>query len=191
MKEKKVKILSPMQLIVVGILDIAVIVLGIMAIKKIIIFANMQNIFFIVCEVFALLIAILTTKEILSHSVIFRDDEFEFTGIDENNLFEYENVVGIEAEKDEAPSFIKNMIDRESKLTLKLKNEQEITINLGFTTKNTLQQICDEICDRIGIEKITVNSNPAPSKMKKALDKAEPNTNDTAEQTPTSEENEE
>lgn len=191
MKEKKVKILSPMQLIVVGILDIAVIVLGIMAIKKIIIFANMQNIFFIVCEVFALLIAILTTKEILSHSVIFRDDEFEFTGIDENNLFEYENVVGIEAEKDEAPSFIKNMIDRESKLTLKLKNEQEITINLGFTTKNTLQQICDEICDRIGIEKITVNSNPAPSKMKKALDKAEQNTNDTAEQTPTSEENEE
>lgn len=191
MKEKKVKILSPMQLIVVGILDIAVIVLGIMAIKKIIIFANMQNIFFIVCEVFALIIAILTTKEILSHSVIFRDDEFEFTGIDENNLFEYENVVGIEAEKDEAPSFIKNMIDRESKLTLKLKNEQEITINLGFTTKNTLQQICDEICDRIGIEKITVNSNPAPSKMKKALDKAEQNTNDTAEQTPTSEENEE
>lgn len=191
MKEKKVKILSPMQLIVVGILDIAVIVLGIMAIKKIIIFANMQNIFFIVCEVFALIIAILTTKEILSHSVIFRDDEFEFTGIDENNLFEYENVVGIEAEKDEAPSFIKNMIDRESKLTLKLKNEQEITINLGFTTKNTLQQICDEICDRIGIEKITVNSNPAPNKMKKALDKAEQNTNDTAEQTPTSEENEE
>lgn len=191
MKEKKVKILSPMQLIVVGILDIAVIVLGIMAIKKIIIFANMQNIFFIVCEVFALIIAILTTKEILSHSVIFRDDEFEFTGIDENNLFEYENVVGIEAEKDEAPSFIKNMIDRESKLTLKLKNEQEITINLGFTTKNTLQQICDEICDRIGIEKITVNSNPAPIKKKKALDKAEANTNDTAEQTPTSEENEE
>lgn len=191
MKEKKLKILSPMQLIVVGILDIAVIVLGIMAIKKIIIFANMQNIFFIVCEVFALIIAILTTKEILSHSVIFRDDEFEFTGIDENNLFEYENVVGIEAEKDEAPSFIKNMIDRESKLILKLKNEQEITINLGFTTKNTLQQICDEICDRIGIENITVNSNPAPSKKKKAIDKAEPNTNNTAEQPPTSEENEE
>jgi len=166
MKDKNLRILSPIQLIVVGILDIAVIVLGIIAIKNIIIFASMQNIFFIVCEVIAFIVALLTTKEILSHGVIFRDDEFEFTGIDENNLFEYENIKGIEAQKDEAPSFVKNMLDREARITLSLQNEQVVTLNLGFTTKNTLQKICDEICERTGLEKITINTNPAPKKKR-------------------------
>ncbi len=173
MKDKNLRILSPIQLIVVGILDIAVIVLGIIAIKNIIIFASMQNIFFLACEVIALIVAILTTKEILSHGVIFRDDEFEFTGIDENNLFEYESITGISAEKDEAPSFVKNMLDREACITFSLKNEQIITINLGFTTKNTLQKICDEICVRSGIEKINVNTNPAKKKKKKADKKSD------------------
>lgn len=177
MKEKTFKILSPIQLAVVAVLDIAVIALGITAIKNILIFASMRNIFFLVCEVIAAIVAVLTTKEIVSHSVIFRDDEFEFTGIDENSLFEYENIESIEAVKDEAPSFVKNVLDREARITFKLKDGKEITLNFGLTTKNTLQRICDEICQRAEIEKIKVITSPAKSKKKSAQseDEVKPN----------------
>ncbi|MGN1202036.1 MAG: hypothetical protein ACI4RF_01975, partial [Eubacterium sp.] len=173
MKDKFIRIISPIQLIVVGILDIAVIGYTVFAIKKIMQRPRMAVIFFAACVVIALIVAVLVTKEIVSHGVIFHDDEMEFTGFDSDNIFAYEDIVKVETEKDEKPSFIKNFIDRQSKIIFTLKEERVVTIAIGITTKNTLQKISDEICERIEAQPVTINA------QSETAEKSEPPTKTT------------
>ena len=157
MKDKFIRILSPIQLAVVAALDIAVIGYGIFAIKKIIQRPRMAVIFFAACVVFGLIVAVLVTKEVVSHGVIFHDDEMEFTGLDSDNIFAYEDITAVETEKDDKPSLVKNFVDRQSKIIITLKDGRVETIYIGVTTKNTLQKISDEICTRAGIPPVTIN----------------------------------
>lgn len=159
MKEKFIRIISPIQLLIVGILDIAVIGYTIFAIKKIVQNPRTSIIFFAACVVVALIIAILVTKEIVKHGVILHDDELEFTGLDTDNIFAYEDIVKVETEKDEKPSFVKNFIDRQSKVILTLKDERVVTIDIGITTKNTLKKVSDEIQSRIHTMPIDNDNN--------------------------------
>ena len=155
--KKFMRILSPIQLTIVGILDIAVIGYTIFAIKKLIQNPRSTVIFFAACVVVALIVAVLVTKEVVSHGVIFHDDEMEFTGLDSDNIFAYENIVKVETQKDDKPSFVKNYIDRQSKIILTLKDDKVVTIDIGITTKGILKKISDEICSRIGAQPVDIN----------------------------------
>lgn len=152
MKDKFIRTLSPITVAVVGILDIAVICYGVFAVKKIIQIQRMSVIFFAAIEVLAIIVAILVTKEIFSNGVKFHDDELEFTGLDANNIFDYNDIVKVETQKDDKASFVKNFVDRQSKIIFTLKDEKVVTIDIGLTTKNTLKNIESEINRRIGAE---------------------------------------
>lgn len=154
MKDKFIRILSPITLSVVGILDIAVIGYGIFAVKKLIQMQRMSVIFFAAVEVLAIIVAILVTKEILSNGVKFHDDEMEFTGLDDNNIFDYADIVNVETQKDDKASLVKNFVDRHSKIIFTLKNDKVITIDIGLTTKNALKNIESEINNRIGADSV-------------------------------------
>lgn len=149
MKNKFLRILSPITLVVVAILDAAVIGYGIYAIKRLIAVQNATIIIFAVCDLAALIIAALVTKEVLSNGVKFYGDEMEFTGLDNDSIFAYADIEKVETEKDTKPSFVKNFVDRQSKVILTLKDERVVTIDVGLTTKNGLKKIEDEINSRI------------------------------------------
>lgn len=149
MKDKFLRILSPITLVVVAILDAAVIGYGIYAIKRLIAVQNATIIIFAVCDLAALIIAALVTKEVLSNGVKFHNDEMEFTGLDNDSIFAYADIEKVETEKDTKPSFVKNFVDRQSKVILTLKDERVVTIDIGLTTKNGLKKIEDEINNRI------------------------------------------
>ena len=165
MKEKFMRILSPVTIAVVAILDAAVIGYGIFAIKKIMQAPRGPVIFFALCELVALVIAVLVTKETFSNGVKFYDDEMEFVGLDSENIFNYDDIVDIKTEKDTAPSFTKNFIDRQSKIILTLKDDKIITIDIGITTKNALAEIEKEIKSRVGIEDNTEDITEADAPM--------------------------
>jgi uncharacterized protein YacL len=159
MKSKFVKILSPIQIIVVILLDIAVLAYTVFAIRELIKRPRAAVIFFAAGVVVALIIAVLVTKEIFSNGVYFHDDEMEFTGLDGENIFAYEDIAKVETKKDEKPSFVKNFIDRQSQIILTLKDERTVEIDIGITTKNTLKKISDEICNQAGIECVEINQS--------------------------------
>ncbi len=149
MKDKFLRILSPITLAVVAILDAAVIGYGIYAIKRLIAVQNTTIIIFALCDLAALIIAALVTKEVLSNGVKFYSDEMEFTGLDKDSIFAYADIEKVETEKDTKPSFVKNFIDRQSKVILTLKDERVVTVDVGLTTKNGLAAIEKEINERI------------------------------------------
>lgn len=149
MKDKFLRILSPITLAVVAILDAAVIGYGVYAIKRLIAVQNTTIIIFALCDLAALIIAVLVTKEVLSNGVKFYSDEMEFTGLDKDSIFAYADIEKVETEKDTKPSFVKNFIDRQSKVILTLKDERVVTVDVGLTTKNGLAAIEKEINERI------------------------------------------
>lgn len=149
MKDKFIKIISPIQLAVVGILDVAVVAYLVFAIVKLIHNPKASIIFFTAGVVVALVVAFLVTKEVLTNGVIFHDDELEFTGLDSDNIFDYNDIVKVETEKDDKPSLVKNFVDRQSRVILTLKDERVVTIDIGITTKATLEKINNEIECRI------------------------------------------
>lgn len=149
MKDKFIRILSPIQIFVVCLLDIAVVGYAIFAVKTLAKRQATSVIFFAACVVLAFIVAVLVTKEIVSHGVKFHDDELEFTGIDNDNIFAYEDIVKVETEKDEKASLVKNFVDRQSKIIFTLKDERVVTVYIGITTKSTLKKVSDEIISRL------------------------------------------
>lgn len=147
--EKFIKIISPVTLAVVIALDLGVIAYAVHAIKTLAMRVNAMNIIFTVLVVFAFAIAFLTTRETVKHGVIFRDDEMEFTGMDNDNIFKFEDIVSVAYVKDEKPSFIKNFIDRQSRIILTYPENKVVTVDIGITTKNKLKEIEEEINKRI------------------------------------------
>ena len=93
MNDKFIRLLSPISLAVYGILDLAVLAFGVFAIKKATVMLNTWVIIFIAIEIFAIIIAIIGTKELLSNGVKFSDDEAEFTGVDDNNIVAYDDLL--------------------------------------------------------------------------------------------------
>ncbi len=150
MKDKFFRIFSPITIAVVAILDVAVVAYAIFAIIRLTEHRGASLIIFFACDVVALIIAVLVTKEVLSNGIRFYDDELEFTGLDENNIFAYEDIVSVETQKDTKASFVKNFVDRQSKIILNLKDDKVVTIDIGITTKGALEKAKKEIESRIG-----------------------------------------
>lgn len=151
MKDKFIRIISPLTLAVVIVLDIGVIAYSIFAIRNLVHRINVINAVFALCIILAIVVAVLTTRETVKHGVIFREDEMEFTGMDNDNIFRYEDIESVAYVKDEKPSFVKNFIDRQSRIVLTFKENKVVTVDIGITTKNKLKEIEKEINQRLNI----------------------------------------
>lgn len=163
MKDKTIRIISPTVTAIIAILDAAVLGYGIFAVVKLIKQFSTISIIFAVIEVFAIVIAVLVSKEVLSNGVIFSDDEAEFTGVDENNIITYEDVKEIEAYKDTAASLTKNFDMRHALIMFTMKDKKVITIDLGIVQNSTINKILDEFKARTNAENISFNQVKKPN----------------------------
>lgn len=154
MKNNFIRILSPITIAIVVILDIATIAYGIFAINKLILLRNMTSILFFAIEIFAIVIGVLVTKEVFTNGVLFHEDKLEFIGIDGENTFKYDEIEKVETYQDTTASLTKNFIDRHSLLIFTLNDDKVATIDIGLTTKGALQKIAKELAKYIGEDKI-------------------------------------
>lgn len=193
-KDKFIRVLSPITAAVILLLDVSVIAYGVFAIKKVVELRSTAAIFFAAVEVAAIIIAVLVTRETLRNGVIFREDEFEFTGLDDNNIFDYNDIENVESFKDTTPSLVKNFIDRHSVLTITLKEDKVVTIDIGLSPKYTLDLIHKEICQRCGMDYVPPAPIPKYSLFKKGVIEEKPEEEndgaDAAEETTDKSENE-
>lgn len=155
MKDKTIRIISPAVTVITAILDAAVLGYGVFAVVKLIQQFGTMSVIFAVIEVFALIVAVFVTKEVLSNGVIFRDDEAEFTGVDDNNIITYDDVKEIEAYKDTAASLTKNFDMRHALIMFTMKNKKVNTIDLGIISNGTINKILDEFKARTDAQSIS------------------------------------
>ncbi len=155
MKKNFIWIMSPITLGVALILDAAVLGFGIFAVKKLTEIQNARIIFFCAVVVLSIVVAFMYTKEIMKNGIIFHEDELEFTGVDDKNIFSYDEISLIETYQDTTASLIKNFIDRSALMIITLNDKTVYTINLGLTTKGTLDKIREELSKHIESEKIS------------------------------------
>ena len=118
---------------------------------------TMYSICFAVIEVFAVIIAILVTKEVLKNGIIFYDDKFEFTGLDDKNIFSYSDITELETYQDTKASLKKNFIDRHALIIITHNDDTVSTVDIGLTSKKTLQKIKNELANHIDKDKIKSN----------------------------------
>lgn len=154
MKQKFIRIISPITIIVIALLDIAVIGFAVFSIKKIIEVQNLYSIFFGAIEIFAIIVAALVTKEAISNGIVFYEDRLEFTGIDDKNVFPYSDIAEVETYQDTKASLKKNFIDRHSLIIITLNDETVTTVDVGLTSKKLLTKFKKELADHISEDKI-------------------------------------
>ncbi len=104
---------------------------------------------FLALQVGAMIIAALTTREVLRHGVLLTDSEIVFTALDFDNKVRYDEIERIEVVKDTKASLRKNFISRYSSLVFYLNDDTVLTVELGITTKRKLNQIENEINTRL------------------------------------------
>ncbi len=141
MKERFFRIISPITLAVVAVLDIAIIAFAVFSVRKLMAFANFYAILFAVFEIAAIILAVFVTKDVLTQGIKFRDDEMEFTHLDTDNVFKYSDIASVDTEKDDKASLVKNFRDRQSKVIFTMKDDSVITVELGLTSKKTLSAV--------------------------------------------------
>ena len=146
---KFVRCVSIFALAVAIILDTACAVFSVYSIISLRERADFWGIAFVVIMLFSDALGVLFTKETLSSGVKFFDDYVEFTGIDENNVYKYSDIERMEASRDTKASFRKNFVDRYSNVTLYLKDESVVCIQLGLTSGKTLKKITDELTSHL------------------------------------------
>ncbi len=148
MKDKFIRIISPITFCVVLLLDIGVIAFGVTAVKKIMEGANFYTVSFVIIEIISLVICFFVSREVISNGVRFGKNEFEFTAIDENGTFKYDEIKSVKGEKDNSVSFKKNFIDRFSHIYIETTDGNTTTIDLGLTTTKKLNSVVNEIKSR-------------------------------------------
>ena len=147
MKDKFIRILSPMTLAVVILLDLAVIGYGVFAVYRLTQMRTGMTVIFAIIEIAAIVIAVLTTKETVKNGLLLRATDFEFTGMDKDNVYAYDQIKDIAGYKDEAPSLVKNAV-----LTLTLTDDTTVLLDLGLCQKRTLETVQKALCERCGVD---------------------------------------
>lgn len=145
MKEKFIRIISPIMCIAVLLLDCASVSFSVIAVSKTIQQFNGLHIAFDFIMMVVIISAVLVTKGIFTGGVKFFDDRLEFTEIDSDNVFSYSDIEKVEAKRDSKASLTKNFNDRHSYILLHLTENRIATIDIGLTTKRTLEKIEKEI----------------------------------------------
>ena len=149
MNKNEIKILSPLTIIAVGLLDLSVVAVTIFAIKKLIENVSTLTIAFAFMDLLAVVVAILVSKEIVSNKIVFTNTGFELIGLDNDNKYNYCDIEKIEYQKDDAISFKKNFNDRHAVIILTLKKDKIASIDLGLITKGKLLKIVKQIENKI------------------------------------------
>ncbi len=149
MKDKFFRIISPITLSVVIVLDVAIVAFAAFSVKKLLYFANFYAILFGICEVFALVMAVLVTKDVVTQGIKFGAEQLEFTNLDKDNIFSYDEILSVETQKDKKASLVKNFRDRQSKIILNLTDDRVVTVDIGITTDKTLKEAAEKIISRL------------------------------------------
>ena len=132
MKNKLYRIISPVTLLVVLALDAATVAYAVFAVKKLIQNVSVYSVLFAIIDLFAIVVAVLVSKYVVSQGIVFGDETFEFTAHDENNVFNYDDVENIKIHKD-------------TKVIITLKNGGVVTVDIGLTSMKKLKKIENEI----------------------------------------------
>lgn len=168
MKDRFIRVISPPALIAVLVLDGAVIWFAYFSVKKLTENVSAYSVIFAAVELFAIVVGVLVSREIIAQGVKFDSEKMVFTAIDDDNTYRYDEIESVETEKDTKLSFKKNFYDRRSHITLYLTDDRVATIDIGFTTKKTLKKIENEINARTAAlpraESETDNSEPTDNK---------------------------
>ena len=149
MKDKFVMCLSPITAVVTLAMAVAVAVNAYFCGEKVVEGFDWKVGVYVLVEIVAAVIVVLMAKEVLKTGVRFTSDKVEFTGVDENNVFEYSHIVKVQTGRDTKASLKKNFVDRYSYIIIFLDDDSVVTIELGLTTKRTLKAIDDEFMARI------------------------------------------
>lgn len=145
MKEKFIRIISPIMLIVVLLLDCGAVCFSAIAVSKTIQQLSAVNIAFDFIMLVVIIVAVLVTKNTFTAGVKFSSDCMEFTAIDDDNMFSYSDIEKVKTKRDNKASLTKNFNDRHSYILLHLTKDRIATIDIGLTTKKTLCKIEKEI----------------------------------------------
>ena len=89
------------------------------------------------------------SKYVISQGIVFNETSFEFTALDENNIFNYDDIASIKINKDTKASLKKNFNDRQSQIIIEEKDGKVTTVDIGLTSMKKLKKIENEILSHI------------------------------------------
>ena len=121
MKNKFYRIISPVTFLVVLVLDISVIAYAVFAVKKLLENLSVYSVIFAIIDLFAIGVGAVVSKYVISQGIVFNETSFEFTALDENNIFNYDDIASIKINKDTKASLKKILTTGSHKLLLKKK----------------------------------------------------------------------
>lgn len=150
MKDKFIRCVSPIEVIISFVVEASGIGFLVYAIKELKGRTDFYAVIFYIVTVFAIVLGFFMIKQAFSQGVIFYSDRLEFTDIDNANIFEYKKIKSVDSYKDTKVSFKKKVVERFSLIIIELDDGTSVTITLGYTTKRTLNKIVNEIKSRIG-----------------------------------------
>lgn len=150
MKDKFIRCVSPIEVIISFVVEASGIGFLVYAIKELKGRTDFYAVIFYIVTVFAIVLGFFMIKQAFSQGVIFYSDNLEFTDIDNANIFEYKKIKSVDSYKDTKVSFKKKVVERFSLIIIELDDGTSVTITLGYTTKRTLNKIVNEIKSRIG-----------------------------------------
>ena len=150
MKDKVIRCVSPIEVIISFVVEASGIGFLVYAIKELKGRTDFYAAVFYIVTVFAIVLGFFMIKQAFSQGVIFYSDRLEFTDIDNANIFEYKKIKSVDSYKDTKVSFKKKVVERFSLIIIELDDGTSVTITLGYTTKRTLNKIVNEIKSRIG-----------------------------------------
>lgn len=149
MKDKFIRCVSPIDVIISFVVEASGIGFLVYAIKELKGRTDFYAAVFYIVTVFAIVLGFFMIKQAFSQGVIFYSDKLEFTDIDNANIFEYKKIKSVDSYKDTKVSFKKKVVERFSLIIIELDDGTSVTITLGYTTKRTLNKIVNEIKSRI------------------------------------------
>lgn len=150
MKDKFIRCVSPIEVIISFVVEASGIGFLVYAIKELKGRTDFYAAVFYIVTVFAIVLGFFMIKQAFSQGVIFYSDRLEFTDIDNANIFQYKKIKSVDSYKDTKVSFKKKVVERFSLIIIELDDGTSVTITLGYTTKRTLNKIVNEIKSRIG-----------------------------------------
>ena len=149
MKNKFYRIISPVTFLVVLVLDISVIAYAVFAVKKLLENLSVYSVIFAIIDLFAIVVGALVSKYVISQGIVFNETSFEFTALDENNIFNYDDIASIKINKDTKARLKKNFNDRQSQIIIEEKDGKVTTVDIGLTSMKKLKKIENEILSHI------------------------------------------
>ena len=150
MKDKFIRCVSPIEVIISFVVEASGIGFLVYAIKELRGRTDFYAAVFYIVTVFAIVLGFFMIKQAFSQGVRFYSDRLEFTDIDNANIFQYKKIKSVDSYKDTKVSFKKKVVERFSLIIIELDDGTSVTITLGYTTKRTLNKIVNEIKSRIG-----------------------------------------